>query len=558
MTTPRSVLGALTASALLSSAACTTGPVTGHTHAGRTDGFRVSFSGLSDTPDAEVTALVLADPDASPRTGAYLTIGSGTASVRIPDLVPDAYYWKLLSTPLGTAQWPAGGLVRLKVRSAFANQPVGDMYSFDTAGIGPANSAASASGAWIDAGNTYRSPYLFDRIITMVSTGITPAALHGDRIDYLGRRGGVAARPPVAPRQGRTATENYYAMIQAPPTLAAFKARFGFASGEVRATYYNAGDLGIARDVHCRRTTASGALVIACFVSNFGRAAGFGAEPAGFGPDRLDPQVALAQALGAPSPTPVTGPFAPVATVAMTFDSAQPADRQVQFMVYDPFGNLTPYAALDNQGLVALAHDDVATHANINVPDNCLTCHGTSSSYTPTSLGFTTVRNGRFLPFDPDAFQYSDTDPAHGQAATLPALKQLNALVMDTAPAPATLELLRGMYPSTSGAGPKDRDAAFTSDFIPAGWRDTRAAQQVYTEVVKPYCRSCHVSHAPGLDFATFDDLTSRAVSVGMDVCNQNSTTPMPQAEQTQTRMWRSGARAHLVNALGIGGRCAP
>jgi hypothetical protein len=93
---------------------------------------------------------------------------------------------------------------------------------------------------------------------------------------------------------------------------------------------------------------------------------------------------------------------------------------------------------------------------------------------------------------------------------------------------------------------------------VPAAWTSGGApATQVYNEVVKPYCRTCHVSHDAGRDWGAWSDFLTDP-SIASDVCINNSTVPMPQAEQTQTRFWKSPARAHLVNALSIGGACAP
>lgn len=124
--------------------------------------------------------------------------------------------------------------------------------------------------------------------------------------------------------------------------------QYGFVGTQpIRAVYYNHGDLGVARDMNCNATTINGLAVKACYVSNYGRKQDkFPHGPAGFGPANLDPQTALQQVL-APQSHPPVSPNAPLATVAMVYNTALPADTRVQFMVYTEDGQLTPEAALD-------------------------------------------------------------------------------------------------------------------------------------------------------------------------------------------------------------------
>src|SRR5262249_4770931 len=70
--------------------------------------------------------------------------------------------------------------------------------------------------------------------------------------------------PPYLSRKGEISdfeTNDYYSLIDAPPTLSDFQSRFGFggdsfngfsaSSTEIAATYFNRGDLGIGREMHC-------------------------------------------------------------------------------------------------------------------------------------------------------------------------------------------------------------------------------------------------------------------------------------------------------------------
>jgi hypothetical protein len=238
-----------------------------------------------------------------------------------------------------------------------------------------------------------------------------------------------------------------------------------------------------------------------------------------------------------------------IASVAMVYDPGN-TQNPVRFAVYDATGALTPYAALDNPGLAAIGNVNAPTRANIAVPENCLTCHGTSSSYRPGL----SVANARFLPFDPSNARFSTSNTAYGQAAVLPQLRALNALVLQTSPGPAVTDFITNTYsPSVT-----DPSATTNLAYVPSGWTSGGpAAVEVYNEVVKPYCRTCHLSHDGPASWLTWSAFDGRASAISYYACS-GSTSPMPQAERTQTLLWQSPARAYLANGLNIGGTCAP
>jgi len=63
----------------------------------------------------------------------------------------------------------------------------------------------------------------------------------------------------------------YYSAISAPATFDAWKAAYGFTgSNDVKAIYYNAGDLGFGREMHCRKNGSGSAYTVACYVVNHG------------------------------------------------------------------------------------------------------------------------------------------------------------------------------------------------------------------------------------------------------------------------------------------------
>src|SRR5690349_16091047 len=65
-----------------------------------------------------------------------------------------------------------------------------------------------------------------------------------------------------------TETNLYYSAISAPATFADWLATYGFnGSNDVQARYYNAGDLGFGREMHCRQQPG---VYVACYVANHG------------------------------------------------------------------------------------------------------------------------------------------------------------------------------------------------------------------------------------------------------------------------------------------------
>lgn len=605
----------------LTLAGCTEGAYTGQTvTVTSTEGYTLALNGRTDTSGAQINAYVHANPygnpwlvpvaPASPTTG-YTLIGSipaGTTPYYQNDPTHPYYTWSMTSTPLSasplnTREWRQGGLLHLRLRSTYStNTGPEDMIAFDNESALCWQSEVVTQGqSWLTGITDCQSPYPINTartsggghdIITMVSTTPTPAQQHDD-LDYLGYRGGSAPPSvPVAPDSNEAKTARYYQFINAPLTFkgsGGFYEKYGFGlagTDEVSAIYYNAGDLGIARDMHCKSfippqtVPPRGRALVGrvCYVTNYGRDA---AGEARFGPENVDAQAAITQAVAGSS----VGNTAAIATVAMVYLPPLPlqlAGTNVQFMVYnaklgiqDSTGALQNFAALDNKGLEANDNPELDSHANINVPDNCLTCHGTSSQYTPTATGTPSILRANFLPFDPASMVFSTTNATYSKENMLPKLKALNAHVAAVAaviqapavvgdPPGAIIDLLNGMYPSTltpPGAnGPAVPDTVFVDTYVPPGWTSVgKGATQLYNEVVKPYCRTCHVSHdtTGALDFLSYAEFSGQKDWINEYVCKEGSG-PMPQAEQTQNRFWKSSARAHLVNALKLSGVCSP
>src|SRR5262249_34918799 len=131
--------------------------------------------------------------------------------------------------------------------------------------------------------------------VGIASTAASPAALlPALKPDWLGRKGDITP----------TETNAYYGTWGAPANLSSFISTFGFTGSEPTATYYNDGDLGLGREMHCKNfSIAFGFLTgVACYVRNYSGVAG---SPA----FNVDPNTVLAQAVTH------SGSFATVAMV---------------------------------------------------------------------------------------------------------------------------------------------------------------------------------------------------------------------------------------------------
>ena len=291
-------------------------------------------------------------------------------------------------------------------------------------------------------------------------------------------------------------------------------ARYGFPEAETAARYYNTGDLGIGREMHCRATqTPAGG--VACYVRNYGTFGG-----------KREEAIALTVAGGVP-----------LATVAMVYTPPIDAPNAVSFIAYGPDSALLTSAQLDTLG------------NNTSIPQNCLNCHGGRSRYDADANA---VLGARFLPFDPAAFAYA-TQPDFTFAAQEDKLRRLNRLVAGAAPTPAVLEVIEGLFPANN--------SPYNPAFVPVGWSETPSDARVYREVIAPYCRNCHVSFGNGADDAlalrTAASLRARAEVTMKRLCGAGPL-GMPAAEQTTLHFFESSARAVLLQWLGQPGACAP
>lgn len=283
-----------------------------------------------------------------------------------------------------------------------------------------------------------------------------------------------------------TEAAEYYAETEVPATFDAWKSAYGFASGDITATYYNNFDLGLGRDMHCRKDGDD----VACYVTNYGIAPGGPAS------------TALNHALSGTNP---------VATVAMVYDdSANGGANDVSFVVYDADGDRLEQVALDSEGPKS-------------VPQVCLPCHGGSYSSSSNS-----VTGSSFLPFDVFTYEFSTADASYTLSAQQEAFRQLNDMVLDTNPNQAIIDLVNGMYANTGGVDTVGATAEDT--YVPSGWSGDEG---FYNSVIKHSCRGCHV--AQGLDLTSSSAIASYWESTLCD------TKQMPHAEKPNKNFWTPG-----------------
>ena len=510
----------------------------------------------------------------NPATHLWETFSTATAAVveaNVPTLATSAYAWAAPATVPGfwsTAQFQ-GGALRLRARPVLASGTALNTYDFDVDGpLCLANIYAQApysrNAEWVSAANACRSPFPIPLVsIGAGSSGATVLSTQTVPFD-LGRPFISMVTPtsnpldPADPANDQIGTA-YYAATGVPTSLVAFKSLYGFqtnetapyTNGEIEATYYNRGDLGIGRNMHCRRFAIAAGSGLACYVKNF---ADDKFNPT-FGGDESGYLTAAIQ----------KNPDAHFATVAMVqFDNSSRVDfvaYAFEKIVRPPprppliVNKLATTARLDNGG------------TNVAVPTNCLSCHG--GTYSGTTAAGSYALGARFLPFDSDSRiltfatgSLATSFPGYTQAAQASNIRALNELIYNFAQtSPGVKKHIATMYGNENATSV---GASYTQDYIPSNWSTTAASTKLYKEVVKPYCIGCHVSFPnparPANDdlFASYSNFVAYGDSVLNYVCNHHNysyfnTHRMPAAEQTNINFWKSPARAYLLNHLGDG-----
>jgi hypothetical protein len=353
--------------------------------------------------------------------------------------------------------------------------------------------------------------------------------------------------------------EGYFTLVHDfyPNDLAAFRGLyFDFAGGTERiAYYYNRGDLGIGREMHCMDTLSQTSIhgFVACYVTNF--AGGDDNNEFRFG---LSSNIAFANMHA-------NHPFA---TVAMVYREKMTANtpNNVTFMVFNADGKLTNSAALDRHAFnFTLPDQSVGTpgvNFNLHIPSNCMACHGGSYDHNTH-----VAQNGLFLPFDLDQFEYENI-AGRTRNDQLTAFKHLNesvrkvAVLANSYGGPIAAQLDRWYHNTPSGPAKAEVfEGAYDSTVVPPGWV---GFESVYRSFVRRSCRSCHIAaqfHAAGFEMDT--EAQFRTLFGYWPVhCNG----VMPHAFQSLREFWLSTApddaaayfRAAYPNQASLIDGCSP
>ena len=298
------------------------------------------------------------------------------------------------------------------------------------------------------------------------------------------------------------------------------------------ATYFNAGDLGLGRDMYVRvaKNQEGKVLSAASYVQNY---------------------VSVNDAVNKKNL---------LATVAMEY--GPPADnpsgpRFTKFYVFDKNGQRLKKIDLDGRG-------------EKFVPGLCNVCHGGKPKLGGFHGSLAQYENkgdtgGKWIPWDLDTYQY---DPGKTRAQQEDQFKKLNADLLDifsdsprgTSVTSGAAIVIRGWY---GGAGLPN--ATFDGNFVPPGWITTSEGNKsdLYLKVVGPTCRACHLQrgtyHNAGhgvfqgdplqqsLEFNSYDDFKGYKKQIEPLIYDMGV---MPVAKRTYENFWRSDAPTILDNEL--------
>ncbi len=462
----------------------------------------VPVTGYYSQPNVSVYILQLAPSPYSNPYGIddeYIPVGSAI-SAATPVITNDSPY-PVYPFDAGTliipndANWPNGGMAGLLALAMDVQAPL--------------------SGVDFDRFHEEQVENPFWPEIRVLSAG-TDSDYLNDHLPYL--------KLPM----GNTVDRSYYTLnssgsyLEIPTTYAAFKKQyFPSTVTTVNAKYYNDADLGIGRNMTCGQptwkagsTTVSG---VVCAVENYAPPStpGLTKAPIEFG-DVTDSLTLLLAA------HPV-----PFATVVMVKRNGAAG---AMFGVYDKSGNriLSP-AYLDS------------TAYNTAVPNNCVACHGGTAGTNPAGLA-----NRSLLPFDPLGFFGAEFSPYRLSDQT-EAFRKLNAMVLASNPTPAIQDFINGTYHGAVNTPGTPADP----NYVPAGWSQSDTQMREYREVIRPYCRNCHMSQLPsagGLDMLKAADLENIRALVVQDAC---STHRMPHAQFPFKALNDSGLQADLLGYFG-------
>ena len=277
-------------------------------------------------------------------------------------------------------------------------------------------------------------------------------------------------------------------------------------ANEIKATYFNDGDLRLGREMRCLEQSSGRA---ACTTVNYG-------SPGDIDSAESSLQAAIDQ-------------VNPLAAVTMEYDPSN-TENPVSFWVFNMQSaeqERIEFLQLDNE------------HAK-SVPGVCLNCHaGKFDSATNSVTGAT------FLPFDVETFIFQAKGD-YSESALSENIRQLNDMVKRVNEGVGNTSiptLIDGWYGDSSIEG-----AVVDKSFVPPSFASNRQDRILYKEVLQKSCLNCHAAiQTPLLDMVNSNGNAIKAF-VQPFLCQTQEGLPiMPHAEASDISFWENSVGQKIL-----------
>jgi PKD repeat protein len=236
------------------------------------------------------------------------------------------------------------------------------------------------------------------------------------------------------------------------------------------------------------------------------------------------------------------------------------ATKIAKYFTYAPDGTRRLTVNMDGRGEKAMPGPCITCHGGRGDPRNA---DGTFASVANTSPGIGGDVQARLHMFPVDTFEWSTT-PGFTRLDQEEIIKDFNKWVLCTYPLPGgggsgvdacrpaaqphewqgtAASIIKAAYGNFASA-----NAVFADTAVPAGWT---GYEQVYQQVVQPYCRTCHIVRGTGnesaIDFSTEAGFRVYADRIRVHVYERGN---MPLALLVYQDFWRSNAPQVLADYL--------
>ncbi|MFK7889791.1 MAG: PQQ-dependent sugar dehydrogenase [Granulosicoccus sp.] len=225
-----------------------------------------------------------------------------------------------------------------------------------------------------------------------------------------------------------------------------------------------------------------------------------------------------------------------LATVAMEYRADE---RLTTFYAYGANGQRVTKVDLDGRG-------------EKFVPTLCAACHGGKPKDDINGVYQNKGNIGsKWIAWDLENFEFSDRLSLTDQESEF---RSMNQAVLCTTPSVSNAELVRGWYGADASSNCTNPlpEVSFNGDYVPEGWNDTPEHRELYLDVVRPSCRSCHAQRGTyaddtllalkrELEFSTFGHFELYKDQIEEHVYDQAT---MPSALVTYEAFWRSRGSA--------------